>query len=275
MKMLIRRSNPVLLKDSEAAQRPTVLKPKGFTLIELLVVIAIIALLAAILFPVFARARENARKSSCANNLKQIGIGLTQYTQDFDETLPRSGDSGWHGEDPGDGSSANSSWRQRIHPYIKNTQVFICPSNTQGKNVSDANGPGGPAINRSYLINANIYRNNWVGQGLSISVVQAPSSRIQVIDGSGDGFNGVYWNPEWDGGLSGRGFAGHLSTMNILFMDGHVKALRPTATLTPNMWGKGNGSSCGGAFDNENRINCTTIDSSIQSAMDGLTARYP
>src|SRR5215212_8794902 len=63
----------------------------GFTLIELLVVIAIISLLAAILFPVFGRARENARRSSCLNNLKQIGIGLAQYTQDFDESLPASG----------------------------------------------------------------------------------------------------------------------------------------------------------------------------------------
>src|SRR6478735_7183314 len=62
-------------------------KMRGFTLIELLVVIAIIALLAAILFPVFARARENARKSSCQNNLKQIGVGLAQYTQDYDELL--------------------------------------------------------------------------------------------------------------------------------------------------------------------------------------------
>ena len=61
---------------------------RGFTLIELLVVIAIIALLAAILFPVFARARENARKSSCQNNVKQIGIGFQQYVQDFDETFP-------------------------------------------------------------------------------------------------------------------------------------------------------------------------------------------
>src|SRR5687768_1565205 len=61
----------------------------GFTLIELLVVIAIIALLAAILFPVFARARENARKTSCLSNMKQIGLGISQYTQDFDETVPR------------------------------------------------------------------------------------------------------------------------------------------------------------------------------------------
>lgn len=66
--------------------------PRAFTLIELLVVIAIITLLAAILFPVFARARENARRSSCQSNLKQIGIGIAQYTQDYDEKMPLGGD---------------------------------------------------------------------------------------------------------------------------------------------------------------------------------------
>ncbi|MDH7569634.1 MAG: prepilin-type N-terminal cleavage/methylation domain-containing protein, partial [Armatimonadota bacterium] len=66
-------------------------RERGFTLIELLVVIAIIAILAAILFPVFARARENARRSNCASNLKQIGMGIRQYSQDYDERLPRGG----------------------------------------------------------------------------------------------------------------------------------------------------------------------------------------
>ena len=86
----------------------------GFTLIELLVVIAIIALLAAILFPVFSRARENARKSSCQNNLKQIGVGLAQYTQDYDEMMPYDY---WAQNDPGntnnDGTAANRRGRHR------------------------------------------------------------------------------------------------------------------------------------------------------------------
>ncbi len=104
-------------------------KPQGFTLIELLVVIAIIALLAAILFPVFGRARENARRSSCQSNLKQIGLGMIQYTQDFDEYLP-CGMQGISG-------NMGAGWAGQIYPYVKSTQVFVCP-NEQGR-------PGVPA----------------------------------------------------------------------------------------------------------------------------------
>jgi prepilin-type N-terminal cleavage/methylation domain-containing protein/prepilin-type processing-associated H-X9-DG protein len=94
---------------------------KGFTLIELLVVIAIIALLAAILFPVFARARENARKSSCANNLKQLAVGVAQYTQDFDESFPWA----W-----GSGGGGNTCWWQINFPNKKITQVYTSPSDS-------------------------------------------------------------------------------------------------------------------------------------------------
>ncbi len=95
---------------------------KGFTLIELLVVIAIIAILAAILFPVFARAREQARKSSCASNLKQLGLAVIQYTQDYDEKFPIG--QNWKPiTDP-------IGTKLQIMPYIKSEQVFICPSDT-------------------------------------------------------------------------------------------------------------------------------------------------
>src|SRR5436189_2450638 len=92
-----------------------VTKRSGFTLIELLVVIAIIALLAAILFPVFARARENARKSACLNNVKQIGIGLQQYLQDFDEVFP-----GYYmgsSTDFSDPAIGQYKWMDTIYPY--------------------------------------------------------------------------------------------------------------------------------------------------------------
>ncbi len=125
-------------------------KQTGFTLIELLVVIAIIAILASILFPVFARARENARRTSCLSNMKQIGLGLMQYTQDNDERYPRA----WCGTNTtaggdcavisGNGSPASyfnvkqynsggstthyETWMDYIHPYVKSVQVFVCPS---------------------------------------------------------------------------------------------------------------------------------------------------
>ncbi len=88
---------------------------RGFTLIELLVVIAIIAILAAILFPVFARAREKARQSSCLSNIKQIGLAVMSYCQDYDEMYPYYNQYGAY-------------WPGRLVPYIKNTQIFACPS---------------------------------------------------------------------------------------------------------------------------------------------------
>ena len=97
---------------------------RGFTLIELLVVIAIIALLAAILFPVFARARENARKSSCQSNLKQIGIGFQQYSQDYDGMTPGSSSAG-----------GNASWPSLLMPYIRGEQLFACPSGERSPGI--------------------------------------------------------------------------------------------------------------------------------------------
>src|SRR3954451_12245993 len=95
---------------------------RAFTLIELLVVISIIAILAAILFPVFARARENARRSSCQSNLKQISLGIIQYVQDYDETYPMIYN---HivGRTP-----PYQCWGEWVQPYVKSQQVFTCPS---------------------------------------------------------------------------------------------------------------------------------------------------
>ena len=97
------------------------MRRRGFTLIELLVVIAIIAILAAILFPVFARAREKARQTSCLSNVKQIMLGVMMYAQDYDETLPA-------GALIAAAPSNNNDWYELVGPYLKNAQILICPS---------------------------------------------------------------------------------------------------------------------------------------------------
>ena len=111
----------------------------GFTLIELLVVIAIIAILAAILFPVFAKARENARKSSCQSNLKQIAMALLQYAQDYDETfinnlvynpVTEKHDLRWHAVG--------------VQPYVKNSGVLLCPSTRREYGYSQTSAMAGP-----------------------------------------------------------------------------------------------------------------------------------
>jgi len=150
----------------------------AFTLIELLVVIAIIAILAAILFPVFARARENARRSSCQSNLKQIGLGILQYTQDYDEKLPSGGIYNLHA-DPAkadlcvppatrqwcDSGTANGllspMWMSTIYPYTKSNQIYYCPSGPEGS-VSEftRGGTGNCNLNRNDPLNTWSYTPN-------------------------------------------------------------------------------------------------------------------
>jgi prepilin-type N-terminal cleavage/methylation domain-containing protein/prepilin-type processing-associated H-X9-DG protein len=135
---------------------------KGFTLIELLVVIAIIAILAAILFPVFARARENARRASCQSNLKQIGLGIMQYTQDYDEKFPYQQSSGVSPYD----TAAEINWVRSTQPYIKSYQLFVCPSTTPFSGIVGAN-------NTNYLFNGAFV-------GRSQSALQTSAQTIMV-----------------------------------------------------------------------------------------------
>jgi prepilin-type N-terminal cleavage/methylation domain-containing protein/prepilin-type processing-associated H-X9-DG protein len=247
----------------------------GFTLIELLVVIAIIALLAAILFPVFARARENARKSSCANNMKQLGLGLFQYTQDYDEQLPAPGDGQWGGEERNtDGSTNRASWRQKIYPYVKSVQLYRCPSNGCGRETSDVGGVGGPQMPKSYLINANVYhRDNVTASGYPMADMQKPSTRVMVMEGPGplDGLEGTFFTTGWTGNTyRNRAYFGHLSLANILYADGHVKSMRATGLNT--QLGRGDGSLCTDAlgFTGTNRINCELVDNNVRDGNNAI-----
>jgi len=141
--------------------RPLTSRPAGFTLIELLVVVAIIALLAAILFPVFSAARDKARQASCASNLKQLGLGLMQYLQDDDDNYP---------------TNKGVSWISSLYPYVKSTQVFVCPSDTAK--------PSAGLGELSYGINQSIGSPNgiYTAPALTMSSFTAPSNTVFLFE---------------------------------------------------------------------------------------------
>ncbi|MDF2439397.1 MAG: hypothetical protein JWN98_381 [Abditibacteriota bacterium] len=184
-------------------QRPTRLdwKKPGFTLIELLVVIAIIAILAAILFPVFARARENARKSSCLSNLKQMGLGAMMYSQDYDERFMRV----YTNVAP----AGPRDWATDTVPYIKSKQIFVCPSQTRG------------GYGYGY--------NTWLATstGRSLAEIQEPartclySEIIQAVDRSWP-YN--YYPADRRFEPEPR----HLDGLNMVYTDGHAKWIQKT-----------------------------------------------
>ncbi|RYG69050.1 DUF1559 domain-containing protein [bacterium] len=198
---------------------PISVRKSAFTLIELLVVIAIIAILAAILFPVFGRARENARRSSCQSNLKQIGLGIMQYTQDYDESYPST--------DMGSGAGTGRvTWDIVIQPYLKSSQIIVCPSDSAGQKIDHP--VHGRSAGRSYTGVVQVLGD--LGQGyapLKIAAVQATALTVMVAERDQPNYLNLNWaayNSVEDLGpnLAFR----HLETANFLFCDGHVKALR-------------------------------------------------
>jgi len=158
------------------SQKDQSARTNGFTLIELLVVIAIISILAAILFPVFARARENARRASCLGNIKQLGLATMMYAQDYDETYPQ-----YHCDRPGGGTRI--TWTQMVEPYTStqsssNTnagravQIYRCPS---------------VSYDAEYAANPNVFR--WASSSTApatkMAALSAPASIYMIMDGCG------------------------------------------------------------------------------------------
>lgn len=200
---------------------------RGFTLIELLVVIAIIAILAAILFPVFARAREKARQTSCQSNLKQIGLSFAMYMSDYNERVLPARLSG---------EPHRACWTQLVMPYLMNDQILICA--TDGSPTAAVNTDG---YTKSYGVNFEIHAyDGYIGHSanpltvwppLSLSQITEPAETISAID-FGAEFTGVAYHlidqhVEWR----------HNTTANVLFLDGHVKAMNRNQTLAPkDLW---------------------------------------
>lgn len=201
-------------------------RKRGFTLIELLVVIAIIAILAAILFPVFAKAREKARMSSCSSNAKQLGLALMQYTQDYDETWPRA----WF-ENAG---ASTGSWGQVCLPYIKSSDIFKCPSNPERNSNAPYQAANMPLLSNCYKPNNRLIYDIWTGeQPPTIAATKAPASKVLMLEGRQSGVPAFFY--DWRDGGTGTNvngwrnemWAGHMGMWNALYVDGHVKAMKP------------------------------------------------
>lgn len=231
---------------------------KGFTLIELLVVIAIIAILAAILLPVFARARENARKATCQSNLKQIASAMLQYTQDYDESYPYLSTSndlnnatGWANWDTTWGTKAanygdqsdGTIWIGCLMPYIKSTQVFACPSSPfLGSRWQGSF--GGQPVTATRPANSYVLNYSQIGKR-NIAQVQDTAGKVMIFE-HGYSYHVAQWVSwkkqngfprHWDDwSPSGTSDAqkmpcSHFEGMNYAFCDGHVKYMMQTYAM--------------------------------------------
>lgn len=190
----------------------------GFTLIELLVVIAIIAILAAILFPVFAQAREKARAISCLSNNKQYALATLMYTQDYDETLPYAV---YNVPD----LFCVATFYQIVQPYVKNHQITQCPSDAQAIKVADL--VGAPCADTppytSYVVNFSVLPNGFIPgtSAVPLAAIPKPSETMMTFDGNA-GLDFVNNTPLPLQLVQGR----HNLTFNTNFVDGHAKSIQ-------------------------------------------------
>ncbi len=239
----------------------------AFSLIELLVVIAIITLLAALLFPVFARARENARGTSCAANMRQLGLAVTLYLNDYDETFPQSrfadathptggctASGTTYPEDALQGTSVN--WKRVLLPFVANRDVFGCPSNghkwdTGGYNNTpgdETNGfyPNSQWIPNSYALNGSFFHEAvpacWYGESAvrprSMSEIDAPSYLIMIEESrySYPDLGGWFLPQRGPDGDPQGPYQSHNGACNWLMADQHSKRLKPQRTCQDEMW---------------------------------------
>jgi len=226
----------------------------GFTLIELLVVIAVIAVIAAILFPVFAKVREKARQTTCASNLKQIGLAIAQYTQDYDDTYPLA----YYNSLP---AQMDATWRGLTFPYTKSAALYSCPSNPYGGGTSNTAGDDGQ-FRVSYGANETVLATpTSPRRAVTLAAVDNPTQLFLIGESDSAAWELHYLPqlgppalPPWVNdpisdsncsqchlpamsGTHAELFVGHSGFGNWLFADGHVKALKPTQTCQSfNIW---------------------------------------
>jgi prepilin-type N-terminal cleavage/methylation domain-containing protein/prepilin-type processing-associated H-X9-DG protein len=223
-------------------------KLQAFTLIELLVVVAIIAILAGILFPVFATAREKARQTSCLSNSRQIGNAIMLYVQDYDETLPLFYDEA--GSGPANGNP-QGYWHNLLSPYIKNYQIFLCPSTKSELERRLDTGEGTPEerLELRHRGSGSYGWNYWylgVYGSMSLAQVTSPSETIAVAEIKRTRHAGaLYPAPNCIGGTGNYRWEAiseadrilywdqfadrHSGGNNLTFIDGHAKWYKKSA----------------------------------------------
>jgi prepilin-type N-terminal cleavage/methylation domain-containing protein/prepilin-type processing-associated H-X9-DG protein len=224
----------------------------GFTLIELLVVIAIIAILAAILFPVFAQARAKARQTACLSNLKQIGLGVMMYAQDYDEVLPGNDpDNGYaagHNQNLGWNAPYNAAvpqtrrnWAREIQPYIKNFGIYVCPSATPRSGFNGGNPPFNECNKAQFpQCQDTSYALNGITDSRALAVIPTPADIIYLREFS------IYSRTAQSRPRRSSATATtfqefnhilydfiHNEGSNLLYCDGHAKWAKKTALTFP------------------------------------------